>query len=213
MLWSLCVHSFLWHLFHPGENPQALQSLIWGGRCMEMIQVGRHADMTLFRQADRERARRKQQAASLPRRNGFLRSSFSAVRYFSIGWLMMHRGFCDELNNSWGLRNAACISMGVTEAMRATRGEDDEWDEQDDEALVGGREKICDVVPCSGGVGGSRGHQRYCWLHFTHIYIYVYIYWYNVQLYDWPGTSGLELTSHPPIPVTLQMLKRRLHRT
>ena len=52
---------------------------------MEVMQVGRHADMTLFRQADRERARRKQQAASLPRGNGFLRSSFSFVRYFSIG--------------------------------------------------------------------------------------------------------------------------------
>ena len=25
---------------HPGENPQALQSLIRGGRCMEVIQVG-----------------------------------------------------------------------------------------------------------------------------------------------------------------------------
>ena len=47
----------------------------------------------------------------------------------------------------YGSLAAACISMGVTEALRATRGDDDEWDEQDDEALVGGREKICDVVP------------------------------------------------------------------
>lgn len=83
---------------------------------------------------------------------------------------MMHRGFCDELNHSWGLRNAACISMGVTEAMRATRGEDDEWDEQDDEALVGGREKICYVVACSGGVGGGRGSQHYCCLYIVQLY-------------------------------------------